>query len=209
VAVSFDLFGTLVTPARSPDPGAAIATELAARDVVVPNDWAERYRTQHVAVEDGAELPLTRHVRAALDSAGVAAPRDRVARAVLDAFDVPVETHADAQPVLDAAARVGPVALCSNCSVAGLVERTVARADVDPSVFDAVVTSVDCGWRKPDARAFEAVASALSVPPDALCHVGDDPQSDGGVTRVGGTPILLDDHGLAAVPAHLEGTECR
>ena len=44
-AVSFDLFGTLVTVASAPDPDEAVASALRERDIAVPGDWAERYRT--------------------------------------------------------------------------------------------------------------------------------------------------------------------
>lgn len=68
-AVSFDLFGTLVTVDRSRAPDEAVAAALRERDVAVPDDWAERYRTAHIEVEPLQELPLHEHVLAALRSA--------------------------------------------------------------------------------------------------------------------------------------------
>jgi FMN phosphatase YigB (HAD superfamily) len=96
----------------------------------------------------------------------------------------------------------------SNCSVPGLAERALADSGVDEAHLDAVVTSVDCGWRKPDPRAFAAVADALAVDPAHLLHVGDDPQADGGAAGAGAQRLLVADAGessLAELPALLEG----
>ena len=66
VAVSFDLFGTLVDADLPEDPASAIAEELRARDVAVPDDWAAAYRETHVDTPEGAVVPLMAHVSAAL-----------------------------------------------------------------------------------------------------------------------------------------------
>ena len=54
VAVSFDLFGTLVTADRPADPAAAIATELEKRDIAVPEDWEDAYTEPHIDAPEGA-----------------------------------------------------------------------------------------------------------------------------------------------------------
>jgi FMN phosphatase YigB (HAD superfamily) len=94
----------------------------------------------------------------------------------------------------------------SNCSVPGLVECALDRVDLN---VETVVTSVGCGWRKPDQRAFAAVADVLRTEPESLVHVGDDPATDGGVEDVGGRAIILGETPLRAVPAELEGGACR
>jgi HAD superfamily hydrolase (TIGR01549 family) len=201
VAVTFDLFGTLVDAERPADPAGAVADALRARDISVPADWSRAYRTVHTETSAGAERTLSEHVREALASRGVVAEEPVVEAATLDAFDRDVTLRDGAAEAVDAASGTGPVAILSNCSVPGLVERTLARVDLP--AFDAVVASVDCGWRKPDARAFQAVAAELGVDASDLTHVGDDPATDGGVERVGGTAVLLDEYDLAELPREL------
>jgi FMN phosphatase YigB (HAD superfamily) len=208
VAVSFDLFGTLVAVAPPDDPARAVATELDARDIPVPSDWERAYAERHVATEPGAELSLVEHVVAALEDRGVTASDAEIRGTLLDAFAMPVRTRRGARAAVGAAvgaaAERGPVGVLSNCSVPGLVPRVLSRSELRTDAFDAVVSSVDCRWRKPDERAFERVAARLNVPPSALSHVGDDPETDAGATAAGATSILLGDVPLPAVPSHLE-----
>ena len=203
VAVSFDLFGTLVDVDRPADPAAAVADELRARDVAVPEDWADAYSEPHLDPPAGAELPLPAHVAAALSSRGVRGHRNAIRRAVIAAFDPTVETRDGAVDAVAAAAERGPVGVCSNCSVPSLVSRALLRSEIDRDAFDAMVASVDCGWRKPDRRAFETVATALGADLADLVHVGDDPETDGGADAAGATAVLLDDVPLTEFPAWL------
>ena len=185
MAVSFDLFGTLVDAEMPDDPAAAVAEELGARGVDVPSDFGSAYREIHVDAPEGAEVPLPAHVAAALSSRGVDAPNNAARRAVVAAFDPTVTRREGALEAVEVATERGSVGLCSNCSVPELVGRTLVRSGLRGE-FDAVVTSVGCGWRKPDRRAFEAVAEGLGVDVGSLVHVGDDPETDGGIERVGG-----------------------
>jgi FMN phosphatase YigB (HAD superfamily) len=203
VPTTFDLFGTLVDARRPDDPAAAVGTALADRGVHVPDDWPAAYREPHAEVPAGAERPLSSHVLDALESRGVDAPADVVREATLAAFDCPVQRREGARAALSAAGERGPVGVLSNCSVRGLAQRALSRAGLDAQ-FDAVVASVDCGWRKPDERAFEAVADALDAQPSSLVHVGDDPATDGGVEGVGGRAVLTDETPLTDVPGALE-----
>lgn len=197
VAVSFDCFGTLVAADRPDEPWTAVADALAVRDVTVPADWEAAYRRSHREYDRGAEAPLDEHVRLALADCGVEVDAATARAATLDAFDAPVTVRDGANAVIESARRYGAVAVCSNCSVPGLVERTLERASID---VDHVVTSVGCGWRKPDRRIFERTAAVLDVPLDALVHVGDDARTDGGAERVGATTVLLDDVALSDLP---------
>ena len=206
-AVSVDLFGTLVEAERPSDPAAAVAAELRDRGVAVPDDWADAYAEPHLNYDPGVERPLHHHVAAALASRTGVDTRDVVdesVAAVRAAFDRPVRTREGA---VDAVAALGadrPVGVLSNCSVPGLVERTLARSGLDPATFDAVTVSVACGRRKPDRRAFEAVADDLGVPVDRLLHVGDDPATDGAVADHGGSFVSVDEVSLADLPDHVE-----
>jgi HAD superfamily hydrolase (TIGR01549 family) len=203
-AISFDCFGTLVDVDPPPDVAAAVADALAALGVDVPDDWATVYTEPHLDLSEGAELPLHEHVEAVLAGRGRDVHLETAEAAVLDAFDREVRTREGAPRAVEAAADRGPVGVLSNCTVPGLVERTLADAALDDHL-DAVVTSVGCGWRKPDERAFEAAADALDVAPADLLHVGDDPDADGGVEAAGGRYWPVDDRPLAALATDLEG----
>ena len=210
MALSFDLFGTLVAADRPSEPWDAVAAALSARSVRVPAGWEDAYRSAHRDYDRGREAPLDEHVRLALASRGVEVTEATATEAVLDAFDGPVAVRDGAIEALDAAAQRGPVAICSNCSVPGLVERTLDRADIETESgqkFDTVVTSVDCGWRKPHPTIFEATADALGVALADLVHVGDDARTDGGAGRVGAQSILLEDDSLPAIAEQLREDE--
>jgi FMN phosphatase YigB (HAD superfamily) len=208
VPVSFDLFGTLVTTATADDPAASVAAELRGRGVVVPDDWAAAYRTPHVDAPAGAETPLPAHVAAALRSRGITASDTVVRRAVVAAFDPDVSRREGVAAALDAARGRGPVGLCSNCSVPELVSRTLVRAELRDA-FDAVVTSVACGFRKPHPRPFRTLAADLGCDPAALTHVGDDPDADGGVEALGGRFVDVAETPLADLGAAFGGDPCR
>ncbi len=204
VAVSFDLFGTLVCAPKPADPARAIAAELESRGVSVPEEWEAAYRTLHIDAPEGAEVPLPAHVARALAACGVEAPANAARRAVIAAFDPEVRTREGAEEAIRAASERGPVGILSNCSVPELVSRTLIRSELSRDAFDAIVTSVACGWRKPSPNAFGAIATELDVPVEALTHVGDSPAADGGIEACGGRAILLDDASLSDVPALLE-----
>lgn len=204
MAVTFDLFGTLVSVDRPDDPASAVAAELRARGVDVPENWAAIYRQRHVEAPPGAEVPLPAHVAAALRSRGVETPNNAARRAVVAAFDPEVQTHAGAVEAVEAAGEAGPVGLVSNCSVPELVGRTLVRADLTRSAFDAIVTSAGCGWRKPHERAFSTAADLLDADPESIVHIGDDPETDGGIEDLGGRFVDVGEVSLSTVAPRLE-----
>ncbi|RJX49541.1 HAD family hydrolase [Halonotius pteroides] len=209
-AFVFDLFGTLVAVDDTPQPAAAVADALAARGISVPDDWASAYREPHIDAEEGAEIPLPAHVAAALASRGVDVSDTTAGQAVIDAFEPVVETRAGAVEAVAAAGEAGSVGLLSNCAVPTLVARTLSRSALDDEAFDAIVVSVDCGWRKPDPRAFEAVARQLTVAAAELVVVGDTPATDGGITDCGGEFIDVTETSLPTLQTSLtESQPCR
>lgn len=207
VTVTFDLFGTLVDTDRPDRPDAAVAAELEARGVTPPDDWASAFGEPHIDAPEGAEVPLPAHVAAALRSRGVDTPENVARRAVVAAFDPEVRTRPGAVDAVAAASDRGPVGLLSNCSVPELVSRTLIRSELDRSAFDTIVTSVGCGWRKPHRSAFEAVAAGLGVDAGAITHVGDDADTDGGITALGGTFVDVDDSGLETIAGRLRAED--
>jgi FMN phosphatase YigB (HAD superfamily) len=203
VGTSFDCFGTLIDVDTPDEPAAVVARELEARDVPVPVDWKEAYRTPHADAAKAEEVPLPTHVRAALESRDVDVPppeSNLVRAAVLAAFETEVRTRDGATEAVEVMADRGPVGILSNCSVPGLVERSLTQSTLEREQFDAIVTSVDCGWRKPDRRAFEEVADLLGVALSRLVHVGDDPETDGKASDAGATVVLVEDVPLAELP---------
>ncbi len=206
MAVTFDLFDTLVTATYPSEPAAVIAEELRSLGVAVPPDWSDAYVEPHIDAPDGAEVPLPAHVSAALASRGVDFEDSAVRRAVINAFDPEVETRPGAVAAVDAAANSGPVGICSNCSVPELVSRTLIRSALDRASFDAIVTSVACGWRKPHPKAFETVASRLGCPVESITHVGDNPATDGGITACGGRFVNVTETSLSALADRFEAS---
>lgn len=188
-AASFDCFGTLVYLPRPASPADDIADGLAARGVDVPEDWAAAYTEPHLDRADGTELSLPNHARAALASRGVDAEQSTVDAAVLEAFDREPELLPGAGEALRAVD--APVGVLSNCSIPGLVPRTLSGVELlDP--LDTVVTSVEVGWRKPHRRPFAAVADELGVRVDELVHVGDNREADGGIDDHGGSYLHVE-----------------
>ena len=207
MAVSFAFFGTLVEAGLPDDPASAIAEELRRRDVAVPDDWAEAYRETHVDAPEGAEIPLPAHVSATLASRGVKAPGNAARRAAVAAFDPEVRTREGAVEAVEVASERGAVGILANCAVPQLARTVLIRSDLDRERFDAVVTSGTCGWRKPAPQAFETCADRLGVPVSELVHVGDDPETDGGVVECGGTAVPVSEVSLAEFPAWLASRE--
>jgi FMN phosphatase YigB (HAD superfamily) len=202
VAVTFDLFGTLVDVEYPSDPAEAVARELESRGVAVPDDWHVAYGEQHVEAPAGAEVPLPAHVARALDSRGVDVTQNVARHAVVAAFDPDVTRRDGALDAVHGARERGPVGLLSNCAVPELVPRTLIRAGIRGE-FDAVTTSVGCGWRKPHPSAFEAAAEAIDATTTGLVHVGDDPETDGGIVAAGGRFVDVTETPLAEVVGEL------
>ncbi len=119
------------------------------------------------------DLPLLRRAafRHLAREAGYA---DDLADAAFAAFQRvrnQVEPFADVRPALERLARRAPLVALTNgtadLGVIGLRE-----------YFVAVVTAIDAGAAKPDARAFRSVGTRLGLAPGVILHAGDDPHLD-------------------------------
>jgi putative hydrolase of the HAD superfamily len=79
----------------------------------------------------------------------------------------------EAPVVLDALHKQGfRLAIISNVISRRLVPCKLAEYGI-ARYFDPVVTSVNLGWRKPNACIFEEAARLMQLPPDACAYVGD------------------------------------
>lgn len=212
-AISFDLFGTLVQVDAPADPAGAVATELTSRNISVPDSWPQTYAESHIDTANGEEVPLQHHVAAVLESQQGAIETDRevwraeIDRAVTKAFDSDVCTRPGAIEAVEAARDNGPVGILSNCSLPGLARRSIRRSELSVDAFDAIVTSVECGWRKPNRRAFLSIADVLEVPASDLLHIGDDEHADGGASHVGARTVLTEEISLREFAELLRGSE--
>lgn len=207
MAITLDLFGTLVRRPRESAPATAIGQALLARGVPLPDDWPAPFHENHLDHVEHEEIPLPAHVRAALSSRDVEVDLGTIRAATVAALDVEPEVREGAIDLIASAVSCGPVGLVSNCSVPGLVERVLRRSDLPVGAFGAIVTSVGCGRRKPHPRPFTVAADRLDAAVDGLVHVGDDPIADGGVEALGGIAIVTNDLGLAR--RRLRGAGCR
>ncbi|MEO5961554.1 MAG: HAD family hydrolase, partial [Opitutaceae bacterium] len=73
------------------------------------------------------------------------------------------------------------------------VQRDLDTAGIGP-FFDAWLTSVDVGWRKPEPAGFLALARALNVAPHQLCFVGNEEKDVLGA-QAGSFTIVVDREG--------------
>lgn len=84
------------------------------------------------------------------------------------------------------------LAILSNWPLAWAIDRIAERSGWMDHL-DAIVVSERVGWVKPHPAIFEATATALSVTPAELLHVGDDWAADiVGAKRVGARAAYLD-----------------
>ncbi|WP_188197121.1 HAD family hydrolase [Nonomuraea sp. SYSU D8015] len=69
------------------------------------------------------------------------------------------------------------------------------------AAFDAVITSVEVGWRKPHPKIYDSALGALGIQASAAVFVGDTEGPDfTGPERAGMTAFLIDPQRLAAIP---------
>ncbi len=71
------------------------------------------------------------------------------------------------------------------------VEHDIRSAGI-AGLFDALITSVEVGVRKPEPAGYLALAAALGVQPDEMLYVGNEPKDVIGAVRAGMTGVFLD-----------------
>jgi len=179
-----------------------VATELAKRDVTVPDDWADAYAEPHVDAPDGAEVPLPAHVSPRARGCGVDYEHNAARRAVVAAFDQPSKPNQERSRAVDAARERGRWrSVRTAASGVGRADARQIRLRARRFRRDRDERRLWLAQARPEI--FELTADELGVAPADLIHVGDDPEADGGIEAVGGTALVLEERSLADVPARL------
>jgi putative hydrolase of the HAD superfamily len=71
------------------------------------------------------------------------------------------------------------------------VEHDIQSAGI-AGLFDALITSVEVGIRKPEPAGYLALAAELGVQPTEMLFVGNEPKDVIGAARAGMTGVFLD-----------------
>jgi putative hydrolase of the HAD superfamily len=104
------------------------------------------------------------------------------------------------QGLLEGLALQYRLAVVSNTLDSALVPRHLADMGVLP-LLDAVVTSVDVGWRKPHPKIFETALNTVGAEPSDVVFVGDSYRADYlGAERMGMRAYLIDPWRWEPVP---------
>jgi len=93
------------------------------------------------------------------------------------------------------------LAIICNCHHQPIIDFHLKRLGVD-DLFDAVITSVETGWRKPHPAIFEAALQQLDCAPQDCLFIGDNYLDDYiGASRAGMQSWLIDPQAQHPVPA--------
>lgn len=93
------------------------------------------------------------------------------------------------------------LAVVSNTNQAGLVQGHLAAMGID-RYLDAVVTSVEVGWRKPHPAIYAAALGRLEISPASAAFAGDTYEADyAGPVAAGMTAFLIDPGRRHDIPA--------
>ena len=93
------------------------------------------------------------------------------------------------------------LAVVSNTNQAGLVQGHLAAMGID-RYLDAVVTSIEVGWRKPHPAIYAAALTRLQISPAGAVFAGDTYEADyAGPVAAGMTAFLIDPERRHDIPA--------
>jgi putative hydrolase of the HAD superfamily len=132
-----------------------------------------------------------------------AAPREiaAFARSYLAEWNTGVSYPAGLPDVIRALASRYRLAVVSNTHDRGLVPAHLAAMGI-AGHFEAVITSIDVGWRKPDPRIYAAALTRLGIQAEAAIFAGDTFEADyAGPVRSGLLAYLIDPQGRHDIPA--------
>jgi putative hydrolase of the HAD superfamily len=72
------------------------------------------------------------------------------------------------------------------------IDRTLAHAGIDPTLFSVSLSSGTLAVWKPDPRAYHAIATALDQPPTACAFIDDLPENVAAARQLGMRAFLID-----------------
>jgi len=207
--VLFDLFGTLIEVDYDRLPTVAVGGEerpstyprwaALLESYVGPRTAAEVYETFRRAAGPASnptvERPSRHRFRGLLEGLECADDVIEEAAVVLSRAHLGVIVEATRLPaahraVLDAARRVGGVAIVSNFDDSSTAYAILARHGLLEKV-DAIVVSEAVGRRKPHPLPVVAALRSLDVAAGDAVFIGDGEVADVGAARAAGVPVVL------------------
>lgn len=217
-AVGFDLFNTLITMGDGAlkDAVDRLARSLRQSGLELDEDrFVEDHRSAAVRFiqetrRDGRETHNRFWIQAALEVQGVRLSPDdpRIGRGVEAYFSAFLEHVRLIPGTLDMLETVGRrfrLGLLSNFTHTPAALTILDALGLEP-YFEVCVISGAIGYRKPHARAFEALVRGLGVDSGRTLYVGDDPEPDiAGALQNGLRPVwstYVRDHGLPFAPGY-------
>lgn len=210
--ILFDFFGTLVdySPSRTEqgyDSSYALLRELGA--TLSYEEFLDGWSRTSAAFDrrsdaDDSEFSMTECGAAYLGEALGRAPRDGEVEEFVTRYLAEWNTGVRYLPgladLLGELAAGHRLAVVTNTHTPSLVPGHLAAMGV-LEAFDAVVTSVEVGWRKPHPRIYAAALDTLGIEASSAVFVGDTYEPDfAGPERHGIPAFLIDPDRRAAVP---------
>lgn len=212
--ILFDFFGTLVDYSRSRTEQGYPRTHALLRglgaDLTYEEFLAGWSRTSaaydRLSDRDDREFSMVEVGTAFLGEVLSRAPERTEVQAIvasyLSEWSKGVRYPAEVAALVPRLARDHRLAVVTNTHDAALVPGHLAAMGLLGS-FDAVITSVEVGWRKPHPRIYAAALAALGVPASSAVFVGDTYRPDFlGPRRAGIQAYLIDPQRRAPVPDH-------
>ena len=209
----FDFFGTLVDYSAERCDREYPRTRAALRElgIVLSGDelaaaWEETwYPFEERSLTDHREFSMVEVGTVFLRQLLGREPEPGLSRAVMDVYiaewDAGVTYLEGMARWLDELAGGYRLAIVSNVHEAYLVPSHLEKMGLKHR-FDAVILSVEVGWRKPHPEIYATALQVLGAQPNQAVFVGDTHTADFiGPERVGIKSFLIDPHDRAGVPA--------
>jgi len=217
-AVGFDLFNTLITVEKDAliDAVQRLLETLNRNGLSVePERFIQDHRDAAMRFlektkEDGRETHNRFWIQAALAAQEITlSPDDRIIGEAVEAYFSAFLDHVSVIPgthrMLERVGNRFRLGLLSNFTHAPAARAILEVTGLAPC-FGVCAISGDIGFRKPHARAFQALVSGLGVSEDRILYVGDDPEPDvEGALRNGLRPVwstYVQDHEMAFAPGY-------
>jgi putative hydrolase of the HAD superfamily len=230
-AISFDLWGTLIksNPKYKPN-RIKILTDFIRRKTLTQSrtgNVEDVFRTFEKSLDcysevTGKQVPVAESFKTMLQLFGVHACEDNVTE-LRSALNELLREHPPV--ILDGVAEalfyisdIGmSIVLCSNTNLITGANLLRTFKDNDMSLLKTfgsnMVFSDDFGFAKPHEKIFVAAINCVGVPSNEVLHVGDNPITDGGATKVGAKFLLVNHedamYEIADLPKYLKSIGCK